>query len=145
MGLLHLELMKNKVKRMSDILVVDDQGVIRLLVHEALVSMGHRVALACSGIEAITNCRLFSYDLIILDYRMPDMNGLEVVQHLNQGTPFVLHTSENSNKHIQLQAKRLGAMGVIAKIRGISAFQRSINPFLIQVESKQHEVCGEGT
>ncbi|MEJ2622918.1 MAG: response regulator [Candidatus Thiodiazotropha sp.] len=125
---------------MSDILVVDDQGVIRILVQEVLISMGHCVAQACSGIEAISNCRMYNYDLIILDYQMPDMNGLEVVQHLKQGTPFVLHTSDYNNKHIQLQAMRLGAMGVIAKISGVSAFQRSISPFLNQLESKQQVV-----
>jgi CheY-like chemotaxis protein len=103
--------------------------------------LGHSVTLACSGIEAIKHCQKHSYDLIILDNIMPGMTGLEVVQYLKEGTQFVLHTSDYSNRRIRLQAMRLGAMGVIAKISGISAFQSSISPFLNQAESRGCVVC----
>jgi CheY-like chemotaxis protein len=63
---------------MPDILLADEQGVIRTLVYESLTSLGHRVALARSGTEVITHCRKQSYDLIILDYRMPDMKAFSI-------------------------------------------------------------------
>ncbi len=119
---------------MSYILAVDDQRIIRLLLCEALTRLGHRVTLACGGMEAITLCRKHSYDLLILDYRMPDMNGLEVVQCLRGCARFVLHTSDYDKGDIQLKAMRLGALGVIAKISDISVFQSSIGAFLNRIQ-----------
>ena len=119
---------------MSYILAVDDQRVIRELLREVLTGLGHRVTLACNGIEAITLCRKYSYDLLILDYRMPDMDGLEVVQCLKGRVRFVLHTSDYDNRDIQLKAMRLGALGVIAKISDISVFQSSIGAFLNRIQ-----------
>lgn len=125
---------------MSYILAVDDQRIIRELLREALTRLGHRVTLACSGMEAITLCRKHSYDLLILDYRMPDMNGLEVVQCLKRRARFILHTSDYDNWDIQLQAMRLGALGVIAKISDISVFQSSIDVFLNESGSRRMSV-----
>jgi CheY-like chemotaxis protein len=115
---------------MSNILAVDAQRTIRVLLNEVLTRSGHRVTLACSGMEAIRLCLKHRYDLVILDYKMPDMSGLEVVQLLRGRVRVVLHTSYYDNWTLQLQAICFGALGVIAKISDISAFQRHVNPFL---------------
>lgn len=104
--------------------------------HEALTRLGHQVTLACSGMEAIKLCRKHRYDLLILDYRMPDMDGLEVAQHFNGNERFILHTSDYDNREIALQAMRLGALGVIAKISDIAGFQSSIGAFLNKLDSR---------
>jgi CheY-like chemotaxis protein len=114
---------------MSNILAVDDQSIIRVLMREALTRLGHRVTLACSGTEAIRLCLKHRYDLVILDYKMPDMSGLEVVELLKGRVRVILHTSDYDNWTLQLQAICSGAFGVIAKISNISAFQRSVNAF----------------
>jgi CheY-like chemotaxis protein len=115
---------------MSNILAVDDQSIIRVLMREALTRLGHRVTLACSGTEAIRLCLKHRYDLVILDYKMPDMSGLEVVELLKGRMRVILHTSDYDNWTLQLQAICSGALGVIAKISNISAFQRRVNAFL---------------
>lgn len=125
---------------MSHILAVDDQSIIRALLHEALTRSGHEVTLACSGLEAIRLCQKQCYDLVILDYRMPGMNGLEMVEYLKGRVRFVLHTSDYNNRDIRLQAMRLGALGVIAKISDISAFQRSVDAFLNESVSRREPV-----
>lgn len=125
---------------MSHILAVDDQRIIRELLLVALTRLGHRVTLACSGMEAITLCRKHSYDLLILDYRMPDLTGLEVVQCLKGRVRCILHTSDYDNWDIQLQAIRLGILGVIAKISNLSAFQCSIDAFLNEADSSKMRV-----
>ncbi|MEJ2622719.1 MAG: response regulator [Candidatus Thiodiazotropha sp.] len=125
---------------MSNILAVDDQSTIRVLMREALTRLGHRVTLACSGMEAIKLCRKHRYDLVILDYRMPGMNGLDVVKYLKGRVRFVLHTSDYDNWALQLQAICFGALGVIAKISDISAFQCSVDAFLNDSVSRSKPV-----
>jgi two-component system, response regulator, stage 0 sporulation protein F len=125
---------------MSNILAVDDQSIIRVLMREALTRLGHRVTLACSGMEAIGLCRKHRYDLVILDYRMPGMNGLDVLKYLKGRVRFVLHTSDYDNWALQLQAICFGALGVIAKISDISAFQRSVDVFLNDSVSRSKPV-----
>jgi adenylate cyclase len=64
------------------ILVVDDNGSNRDLLRRRLVHEGHEVVVACSGLEAFAVLEENSFDLILLDLLMPDMNGVEVLERL---------------------------------------------------------------
>lgn len=57
------------------VLVVDDEPAIRTAVARYLGSLGHLVDVAASGREALERLRSRSFDLILLDLRMPDMAG----------------------------------------------------------------------
>jgi PAS domain S-box-containing protein len=57
------------------VLVVDDESAIRAAMARYLSSLGHMVDVAASGREALTRLGSRSYDLILLDLRMPDMAG----------------------------------------------------------------------
>lgn len=115
---------------MADILIVDDQAMIRHILCGVLSSMGHTTWQACNGIQTLHLCETQRFDLLILDYRMPDMNGLEVATHLNGKMRFILHTSDFENKELKRKAQKAGALGVIAKISDIEAFSRQIEIFL---------------
>ena len=70
---------------------------------------------------------------MILDYQMPDMNGLEVITRLdNKKPPFVLHTSDYDNKQIIKDAVNAQALGIIGKFSNISGFKQEIAYFLEQ-------------
>jgi two-component system, cell cycle sensor histidine kinase and response regulator CckA len=60
------------------ILVVDDEPLIRETVKRVLVSEGHAVETASSGKEALALFEEDKFDLLILDYEMPDMRGDEL-------------------------------------------------------------------
>ncbi|MBI4611124.1 MAG: sigma-54-dependent Fis family transcriptional regulator [Candidatus Rokubacteria bacterium] len=62
------------------ILVVDDEPVMRELLREALTGFGHRVAVAASGREALRLIRAESFQVLLLDLRMPGMDGLDVLK-----------------------------------------------------------------
>ena len=115
---------------MAYILVVDDQRVMRHLLYRALSSMGHEATIACSGKEVLTLCREHQYDLVILDYRMPDMDGLEIARCLGKELRFILHTSDSGDNDIISEAFKMGALGVIPKITSIRAFIESVEKFL---------------
>lgn len=61
-------------------LVVDDAGPIVVLCVNILQSLGHTVRTATSGEAALDVIRNESFDLAIIDYRMPGMDGFEVLE-----------------------------------------------------------------
>jgi CheY-like chemotaxis protein/HPt (histidine-containing phosphotransfer) domain-containing protein len=63
--------------RRAKILLVDDNKVNRKLLAAVLEADGHRVEEAASGREAVEGVRLLSYDLVLMDLQMPDMDGVE--------------------------------------------------------------------
>ena len=64
------------------LLVVDDNKVNRLLLGRSLELQGHRVACAENGRIALEMLRGASFDLLLLDIEMPEMNGFQVLEQL---------------------------------------------------------------
>ncbi len=71
----------------SNILVVDDEPVARQSLTDILKLEGHNVNSAPNGQAAVEYVRTHPVDLMIVDLRMPGMDGLEVVQVVNQISP----------------------------------------------------------
>lgn len=73
------------------ILVVDDEEIVRRLLHEMLTSLGYEVVLASGGREAVAYYEKFSHevDLAIIDMVMPDMSGRECFLALRALNPEV--------------------------------------------------------
>ena len=66
----------------GDLLVVDDNRVNRLLVARLLEQLGHRVAFAENGRQALETLRSHPADLVLLDIEMPEMNGYQTLEAL---------------------------------------------------------------
>ena len=64
------------------ILVVDDEAPMRESLKDWLMEEGYEVGLANSGQEAIAMAQKKSWDVILLDLKMPGMDGIETLQHL---------------------------------------------------------------
>ncbi|NLJ99696.1 MAG: response regulator [Clostridia bacterium] len=64
------------------VLVVDDQGGIRQLLQEILRSEDYDVKLASNGYEALGVIEGFNPHIIVIDMKMPGMNGLEVIREI---------------------------------------------------------------
>jgi len=69
---------------MKKILVVDDEKNIRILFRDELEEAGYEVELAESGKEALAKINASPPDLVILDIRMADMTGIEVLQAVRE-------------------------------------------------------------
>jgi DNA-binding response OmpR family regulator len=93
----------------SNILVVDDEPVARQSLTDILKLEGHNVSSAPNGQAAVEYIRTHPIDLMIVDLRMPGMDGLEVVQVVNQISPeteVILLTAFGSTE-TAIQALRL--------------------------------------
>ena len=66
----------------NKVLVVDDEGSVRELFNSFLTSQGYEVILAPSGVEAFELARTESPNAILLDWKMPGIDGLEVCRRL---------------------------------------------------------------
>ena len=62
----------------ADVLVVEDEAPLRELVSEVIHGLGHQVVEATTGQEALARLRERSYDLVVLDLRLPDVDGQAV-------------------------------------------------------------------
>ena len=81
---------------MKTILVVDDDEAIRTLLQEELSDEGYRVLIAGNAREALKKVQEKALDLVILDIRMPGMDGLEALPRilgLKEGLPVILNSA----------------------------------------------------
>lgn len=91
---------------MSSCLIVDDSRVIRKVSRHLLESMGFTVNEAGNGKEALEKCDEAMPDVILLDWNMPVMNGIEFLGMLRQREDgehpkVVFCTTENDVAHIR--------------------------------------------
>ena len=101
------------------ILVVDDQKLNRLKLSVALQKQGHSVALAESGVQALEMLQAESFDLILLDLLMPEMDGYQFLAQLKQDPrlrdlPVIVITSLNEMEDIA-RALEMGAADYLPK------------------------------
>ena len=87
----------------TKILIVDDEPFNLDLLEQELTDQGYVIERANDGAEALEKVPSFLPDLILLDYMMPKMNGIEVVKQLKQderykGIPVILLTAKASQE-----------------------------------------------
>jgi signal transduction histidine kinase/CheY-like chemotaxis protein/HPt (histidine-containing phosphotransfer) domain-containing protein len=86
-------------KRRLHILIVDDSHTNRIVASEMLHEFDFRIDVACDGVEAVTAARSFTYDVILMDMRMPEMDGLQATRLIraqggaSAGVPIVAFTA----------------------------------------------------
>jgi len=100
------------------ILIVEDSETNIKLLELILIKYGYQVELAMSGLEAIDKLNLHTFDLILLDIVLPDINGLEMCQRLKSkkdfDTPIIFVTSNNKQQDI-INGLRAGAVDYLTK------------------------------
>ena len=69
---------------MYRILVTDDEEKIRALIRKYAQFEGHSVTEAGTGVEAVELCRRESFDIIIMDIMMPDLDGFGAVKEIRK-------------------------------------------------------------
>ncbi len=95
---------------MQKILIVDDDKDMCNIISTILKQEGYKIFKTYDGKQAIKEISVKNYNLVILDYRLPNMDGIEVLQKIrNMGMPInVIMISAYGNDSIKLKAKELG-------------------------------------
>jgi DNA-binding response OmpR family regulator len=99
------------------ILIVDDEPNVRLMLRTALESSGYSVAEAVDGRAALDRLGADAFALVLLDLRMPRLDGMATLQELRDSrdpTPVVMLTAHGSVPDA-VAAMKLGAIDFLAK------------------------------
>lgn len=122
---------------MKKIMIIEDDATLRDMFRIYLILEGYSVFTAQNGEEGLCLLNQVLPHLVLCDYNMPGMNGLEVLQHINTrgpGTPVILITG--SGHLIRAEVKRLGAVDLLTKPISRKLMCRAINKVLNNFESQ---------
>lgn len=99
------------------VLYVDDQPELRRLFRRHLTRVGYAVVEAENAKVAIELVQQLSFDVVVTDVRMPDMNGFELLQVLRELDPDlpVVLTSGSPDSVAPLEAREQGAFAYLVK------------------------------
>lgn len=104
---------------MSQVLIVDDSHSIRELLTGVLQRAGYQVMSACDGKVGLEKAQSGSYDLVITDINMPEMNGLELLQQLRKLPAYafkpILILSTEFSREMKTKGREAGATGWLVK------------------------------
>ena len=102
---------------MSTILIVDDDDQLRLSFHKLLAEEGYTVESAAAGDAAVKKVENKAPDLVILDMRLPGMNGLEAfrsIHRMEPKLPVIIMTAYGTTENA-IEATKLGAFDYVLK------------------------------
>ena len=99
------------------ILIIDDEDIVVRSCLRILADTGYAVDVARGGPEAIEKIDQAAYDVLLLDIMMPQVNGLEVLQHVKRRRPEseVIIFTGLAQTETALRAQELGAFAYLPK------------------------------
>ena len=104
---------------MKEFLIVDDSRVVRKVARQILEQLAFRAIEAEDGLVALDACRRHMPDAILLDWNMPNMNGIEFLHALRQerdgDRPIVLFCTTENDISFMARAIEAGANEYIMK------------------------------
>ncbi len=100
------------------ILVVDDEAPVRELFIDLFKKEDCQAIAVASGEEALANLKKETFDVVLLDIKLPGMSGLEVLKNIRDNykdLPVVMITGFGFDEDLITKSKQLGCSGYIGK------------------------------
>lgn len=122
------------------VLIVDDQNGIRILLMEVFSSEGYETFQAANGKIALEIVKTHCPDLVLLDMKIPGMDGLEILKHIKQMNPdikVIMMTAYGELDMIK-EATDLGALMHFTKPFDIDEMRLAVN---MQLQDNSN-ICG---
>ena len=105
---------------MANILLVEDEALVSQTLSTAMESRGHTVVAAANGFQGLKKFGEGTYDLVITDIIMPDMEGIGMIMEMRRVTPnarivAISGGGRTGNVEFLKMARNLGAMATMQK------------------------------
>ncbi|MDD5010519.1 MAG: response regulator [Phycisphaerae bacterium] len=133
------------MQKAISVLVIDDDATIRTLLQTAMSKKGFNVFCASNGRDGLDIARSEEIDVILLDWMMPEMDGMEVLTELKRDSntmyiPVFMLTSKEDSRDIELATNK-GAVDYIVK-----PFNAFLVPEMVQkhLETLHHSSSHKG-
>jgi len=102
------------------ILVIDDEDIVLKSCYRALTPEGHTVKTANNGAEGLSMLENEPFDIVMVDIRMPDMDGIELLMRIKGKWPeteviMITGYSDDTLRHTLANTIKLGAFDYIEK------------------------------
>ena len=124
------------------ILIIDDEASLRQTMARILLRAGFEVTTVATGSESFTVLNEHPFDLIYLDIRLPDVNGLEVLKTIRAQfpeLPIILFTAQ-PDLHSAVEALRSGATDYLMKpLKPETVIERTQRVIEEQKKKKKNE------
>jgi CheY-like chemotaxis protein len=121
---------------MAKVLIMDDERDLREIWAEALTEAGHQVRTAPDAIEGMKLIGLHEFDIVLLDFNMPRLSGLEMLKRLRRvetDLPIVVITGI-ADPTVNRAVKEAGATGVYGKPISLKELTGIVSQFARQPE-----------
>ncbi|MBI1845360.1 MAG: response regulator [Candidatus Rokubacteria bacterium] len=119
------------------ILIVDDETPVVEVLSEYFTSQGYKVETAPNGADALNAVRHERPDLVLLDIRMPGMDGVEVLRRLRDldSSIAVIMVTANEDVALARETLKIGAFDYVAKPFDFRYLDRAVAAGLLQAET----------
>ncbi len=131
---------------MAKILICDDEAGLRTVLKRYAVFEGHEVTEAADGMEAVEICKNKTFDMIIMDIMMPELDGFSAVKKIreNSDTP-VLMLSARGEEYDKILGFELGIDDYVVKPFSSKEIMMRISAILRRTQKSTDEYeCGDG-
>jgi DNA-binding NtrC family response regulator len=131
---------------MPVILIVDDDEAMRDALGEAARDLGYDARLASSGVVALAALDESRIDAVLLDLRMPGMDGIDVLRRIRGRSrpPPVTVLTAHATAENTIEAMRLGAFDHLTKPIGRGDLKRVLDAMLVAVGEPREVRAGAG-
>jgi len=139
--------MKDTEKSPQQILIVDDEAVVRNGISRALMSKGMIPQSAASGKAALACLRNQSFDLVLLDIRMPDMDGITLLKQIHARYPEtrVIMITGYPSIDSAVHCTKLGASDYLVKPFNLDDLEAALKKASVApAQPKRSAACGNG-
>ena len=118
----------------TKILIVDDEKTVCDVLSDGLHGDGYPCYVALDAKEALTRLAAEDFDLVLLDIKLPDISGMEVLQRIRLNYPYtgVIMITGVNNVDTAVKAMKLGASDYIVKPFDLDRVNRAIRRIIEQ-------------
>ncbi|MBN2395748.1 MAG: sigma-54-dependent Fis family transcriptional regulator, partial [Candidatus Atribacteria bacterium] len=127
---------------MNKIIVIDDEKNIRIMLKRVLSADQYEIEEASNGLEAIKKLKLEKYSAILLDLKMPEIDGLETIKKIKEmeiNTPIIMMSAYGTISEA-VTAMKLGAADYLIKPFDLDELRITLDRLIRQDEIKNENI-----